>query len=313
MEGSLRRRLAGAAFGGLIAFANVPTATAQWLPPWRAAPPGAIEQVLEAQGYVLIAPLQRRRSVYLADVSAGPAGYQRLIIDAWSGDILQRFIGPARRWGPQLAAREWDFSQPPPSGFSGPRPGGGFSSTPDGGPASNSASGGPANVRIPAAISPFGSPEAPPATKPKPKKPGTTAAPPAPPPRPQDAAAPTAVQPASPEAAAKPNASTPAPSMPTGNEESDEPKTDSASTEVGTAPPASREAGTEGTPQASAAAKADLNPEASKINTRPEAQTQPSATAQSAGPAPEPTAKPGATADSSEKSKVNIVPGALFE
>jgi hypothetical protein len=293
MEGSLRRRLAGAAFGGLIAFANVPTATAQWLPPWRAAPPGAIEQVLEAQGYVLIAPLQRRRSVYLADVSAGPAGYQRLIVDAWSGDILQRFIGPARRWGPQLATREWGFSQ------AGPRPGGGFSSTPDGGPASNSASGGPPNVRIPAAISPFGSPEAPPATKPKPKKPGTTAAPPAPPPRPQDAAAPTAVQ--------------PAPSIPTGNEESDEPKTDSASTEVGTAPPGSREAGTEGTPQASAAARPDLNAEAPKTDPRPEAQTQSSATAQSATSAPESTAKPGAGADSSEKSKVNIVPGAVFE
>ena len=144
---------------------------------------------------MLIAPLQRRPSVYLADVSAGPAGYQRLVIDAWSGDILQRFIGPARRWGPQLAAREGDFAQPPPSGFGGPGPGGGFSTTPNGGPASNSASGGPANVRIPAAISPFGSPEAPSATKPKPKKPGTTAAPPAPPPRPQDAAAPTAAQP----------------------------------------------------------------------------------------------------------------------
>ena len=47
---ALRRWLAGSALGGLIAFANVPTAMAQWLPPWRAAPPGVIEQRLEAQG-----------------------------------------------------------------------------------------------------------------------------------------------------------------------------------------------------------------------------------------------------------------------
>ena len=42
---------------------------------------------------------------------------------------------------------------------------------PDGGPAAKSAYGGPTGVRIPAAISPVGSPDALPATKPKPKSP----------------------------------------------------------------------------------------------------------------------------------------------
>ena len=79
---ALRRRLAGPVLGGLIAFAAVPAAMAQWLPPWRAmAWSGDIAGRLQAQGYVLIAPLQRRPGVYLADVRAGPAGYQRLVID----------------------------------------------------------------------------------------------------------------------------------------------------------------------------------------------------------------------------------------
>ena len=61
---------------------------AQWL---RAlggpvAPPADIAQgKLEAQGYVLVAPLQRRPGVYLADVRAGPGGYQRLVIDDRNG------------------------------------------------------------------------------------------------------------------------------------------------------------------------------------------------------------------------------------
>ena len=89
--------------------------------------PATIEQRLEAQGYLLIAPLQRRPMVYLADVSAGPAGYQRLVIDAWSGKILQRFVAPPRRWGPALAARDEEFGAPPPPGFAEPGPSGGFS------------------------------------------------------------------------------------------------------------------------------------------------------------------------------------------
>src|SRR4029077_2768514 len=89
-NGALSRCLVGSALGALIAFAFVPAATAQWLPPWPALP-GEIAESLEAQGYVLTAPLIRRPGVYLADVSAGPGGYQRLVIDDRSGQILERF------------------------------------------------------------------------------------------------------------------------------------------------------------------------------------------------------------------------------
>src|SRR5208337_821963 len=251
MNGTLRRCLAGSALCGLIVLTAVPAAMAQWLAPWQAASPGEIEQRLEAQGYMLIAPLHRRPFVYLADVSAGPAGYQRLVIDARSGDIVQRLIGPARRWGPELAARGGEFALPPPPGFVEPGPGGGFSTMPYGGPAAKSAYGGPANVRIPAAISPVGSPNALSATKPKPKstatdhnfpetKPATTAAPPPMQPgKPQGAGANAA--PSNPGAAA-PAATVPlAPPKPTQNQDSDKPKTDSPPTEVENAPPAALE------------------------------------------------------------------------
>ena len=68
----------------------------------------------------MIAPLVRRPEVYLADVSAGPAGYQRLVIDARSGQILERFIAPGRMWGPTLAARDEEFGEPPRPGGIGP-------------------------------------------------------------------------------------------------------------------------------------------------------------------------------------------------
>jgi hypothetical protein len=76
MNGALTRYLAGSALGGLMVFAFVPAAAAQWLaPPWQAAFPGEIARSLEAQGYMLTAPLMRRPGIYLADASPGPAGY----------------------------------------------------------------------------------------------------------------------------------------------------------------------------------------------------------------------------------------------
>jgi hypothetical protein len=312
MNGTLRRCLVGSALCGLIVLTAVPAAMAQWLAPWQAASPGDIEQRLEAEGYMLVAPLHRRPFVYLADVSAGPGGYQRLVIDARSGYILQRFIGPARRWGPELAARGGEFAPPPV--FVEPGPGGGFSTMPDGGPAAKSAYGGPSNVRIPAAISPVGSPDAPSATKPKPKSAPTghnvpETVPPAQPGKPQGAGADAARNnpgAAAPAAAPLP----PAPPKPVENQDSDKPKADSPPTEVENAPPAAPE-------RASAAALPDLKPEAPK--------TEPSATAQSEGPAPQPSATrrpegpaprpsaPNSSAESSERSKVSIVPATLFE
>ncbi len=295
MNGTVRHCLASSALCGLIALTAVPAAMAQWLPPWRGAPPAVVEQRLEAQGYMLIAPLQRRPRIYLADVSAGPAGYQRLIIDAWSGDILQRFVVPARRWGPQVAERGGEFAAPPPPGFFEPGPSGGFSTMPDGGPAARSAYGGPADVRIPAAISPVGSPDGLSATKPKPK--------PAQPGKPQGAGGNAARN--NPDAAAPAAAVPLPPPKPTENQDSDKPKTDSSPTEVENAPPAAPEGAKDDASKASPAAPPDLKPEAAP-------KTEPSATAQSEGPAPQPTARDSSAAPS-EKSKVSIVPATLFE
>lgn len=233
MNGSLRHCLAASALGGLVAFAYIPAATAQWIAPWRAASPGEIERSLEAQGYGLIAPLVRRPGIYLADVSAGPGGRQRLIIDARSGQILERFIAPSRMWGPALAARDEEFGEPPPPGV-GPPLGFGFSGPPEAAPAAKSAYGGPANVHVPAAISPYGAGEAPVATKAKSKSgsterkaPPTNAPitnPPLPPPAPREAA--------------KPNGSGAPASKPAAESDSDQRKTDSPPTEVDNVPSA---------------------------------------------------------------------------
>jgi hypothetical protein len=309
---ALRRSLAGLALAGFIAFAGVPDAMAQWLRPWPAASPGDIEQRLEAQGYMLIAPLHRRLRVYLADVSAGPGpgGYQRLVIDAWSGAILERFVAPPRRWGPAFAMREGGFAGPLPPGAAGyPQPGGGYPAMPNDNPASGSAYGGPPNVKIPAAISPVGSPDAPAATKLKPKSnatshyrvPGTAtpAAAPLPPPAPREATTPDAAPSGAPKAPA--------------DQEPTRPKTGPTPTEVQSAPPAPPDEAKEASV---GAAPAELKPETPKTEPQPEAQKQPSATAQSAGLAQGPGAKPAAPASSakpSEKSKVSIVPAAAFE
>jgi len=124
INADLLRRAAASALGGLIFFTALPAARAQWLPPWRAVMrSGDIAEQLEAQGYLPIAPLQRRPGIYLADVRAGPAGYQRLVIDDRSGEILERFMAPPRRFAPQFVARNDPFTAPPPWGGFQPPPG----------------------------------------------------------------------------------------------------------------------------------------------------------------------------------------------
>src|SRR5271170_7541262 len=228
LNGALGRCLAGSALGALMAVAFVPTAMAQWMPPWGAAFPGEIEQSLEAQGYVLTAPLMRRPGVYLADVSAGPAGHQRLIIDARSGQILERFTTPGRNWGPALAARDGEFGEPEDGGV-GPPLGPGFAGPPAAAATARSAYGGPANVHIPAAVSPYGVGETRAGTKAKLKSAPTerkaTLNPPLPPPAPRETA--------------KVDGSGSTAPQPTENHDSQQPRIDSLSTNVGNGPPAS--------------------------------------------------------------------------
>jgi hypothetical protein len=292
MDKALRRRLAGSALGLLIAFAAVPGAMAQWLPPWRIVmPAGAIAGRLEAQGYILIAPLQRRPGVYLADVRAGATGYQRLVIDDRSGEILERFISPPRGVRPEFVGRYDGFNPSPPPGVVHP-PGYGFDG-PNGGTAPRSAYGGPTDVHIPSAISPYGPQSSPLSTKPKApaatvrKTPLANSAP---------AAAPPTVgpplPPPAPREAAKPEESAPPAPKPEPKIESAPGETENAST--GSAFPAAPEA----------------NREPARIEPQAQAPTHP------ADSAPEPTAKPiapASSAEASDKPKTSIVPPALFE
>jgi hypothetical protein len=261
MNGALCRCLAGSALGGLIAFAFVPTATAQWLqPPWRAAWPGEIERSLEAQGYVLRAPVIRRPGVYLADVRAGPAGYQRLVIDARSGVILERFTAAGRAWGPALASRGEEFGGLPPPGLGGP-PASGESSRPlEPAPAAKPAYGGQGNVHIPATISPYDGGAAPAAAKPKPRSVLTERKPPAAKP-----GAPTMnppLPPPAPREAAKADGPGSVVSSPAANHESDQPRIDSRPTEVDDSPPPAAPAASGSSAEASDKPKMSIVPPA---------------------------------------------------
>jgi hypothetical protein len=113
----LRHLAARATLVAVAVFGLVLSASAQWAPPFAAAPPGEIVQRLRAEGYVLIGPLRRRDTVYLADVADGPAGRERLVLDAWSGEILQRFVArrvPGRPGG--YVPEGGEFNEPPPLG-----------------------------------------------------------------------------------------------------------------------------------------------------------------------------------------------------
>jgi hypothetical protein len=291
---AVRRRLGSAALGGLIAFAAAPAAMAQWLPPWRAvAPAGAIAERLQEQGYMLVAPLQRRPGVYLADVRVGPGGFQRLVIDDRSGEILERFISPPRNFGPEYAVRYNEFAAPPP-GAPQPPNGPAFSIAPNGGPAEKSAYGGPTSARIPSAISPFGLQLAPDSPKPKPKSAATDRRTPSG--KTSPAAAPPMVTPPlpppAPREAAKPDQLAPPAPKP-------EPKIESPPGEIENASTTSAPAAPEG------------KPEPAKIEPRAEAQTQPTATSPVQSPAS--TVAPAPAPEAGDKSKVSIVPAALFE
>ena len=95
-------------------------ANAQWFPPMGAASPGEIAQRLRAQGFVLMGPLRRNETVYLADVNAGASGHERLVIDAWSGEVLQRFVARPQPVSPGAAGgyviERGEFDRPPPLG-----------------------------------------------------------------------------------------------------------------------------------------------------------------------------------------------------
>jgi hypothetical protein len=210
---TLRRLLARLALAALPTLAAAAGANAQWLPPMAASPheyvqwfpplgaasPNEIAERLRAEGFVLVGPLHRNDTVYLVDVNAGSAGRERLVIDAWSGEILQRFVPRSPSSRPGAAAgyviERGEFDIPPPLA---PPPAREFF-----GPDTSSgkvAYGGPANARIPDAVGPVSPLERTSRTRVKQKpaasrhapaesKPTTAAIPPAQPPKPDEGGA----------------------------------------------------------------------------------------------------------------------------
>jgi hypothetical protein len=119
----LSRRLAwAAATSVLLALPTAAPAPAQGFFFLFGSPsPYEIERQLAAAGYVVTDPLTLRGDVYLADVVVRGEGPERLVIDARSGRIVERYRGRADRWR--------EASAPPPSGWgndpslwNGPRP-----------------------------------------------------------------------------------------------------------------------------------------------------------------------------------------------
>jgi hypothetical protein len=82
--------------------------------------PYDIERRLDASGYTLTGPLMRRGNVYLADVVAGRHDYERLIIDAQTGRIVQRFRNRPRWMDDQ--AETWGQPPRPPGDVDLPPP-----------------------------------------------------------------------------------------------------------------------------------------------------------------------------------------------
>ena len=83
--------------------------------------PYEIERRLEASGYIVTGPLTMRGDVYLADVIVRGEGPERLVIDARSGAIVERFRGRPERWREAAAPPPPAWSDDP-SLWNGPRP-----------------------------------------------------------------------------------------------------------------------------------------------------------------------------------------------
>jgi len=116
------KRLAHLAAAVAVLLALSPAAKAQGLFSMFGGGPSSdeIERRLEASGYQPTHPLVRRGDVYLADVAFGRDEVERLVIDAETGRIVQRFHAGSAHWR-DAAPRSWAPQQSDSWG-SPPRP-----------------------------------------------------------------------------------------------------------------------------------------------------------------------------------------------
>jgi hypothetical protein len=92
--------------------------------------PHRIERQLESAGYELRAPLVRRGDVYVADVVGQTGARERLIIDARTARVVDRFPSVATRWRDERFGDgrdrddedAWSDAPRPPQGGIAPRP-----------------------------------------------------------------------------------------------------------------------------------------------------------------------------------------------
>ena len=154
LNGALGRCLAGAALGGAHRLRFRSAARPNGCRLWRAA---SRRDRTGSRGarLCLTAPLMRRPGVYLADVSAGPAGYQRLIIDARSGQVLERFPVRAECGDPRSPPATKSLASPKP-GLDGRASAGFFRPARSSRCRRNQLTVVQRAVHIPAAISPYG-------------------------------------------------------------------------------------------------------------------------------------------------------------
>jgi hypothetical protein len=89
-----RRIAVAASFSGFLALAIAPSAAqAQIFGMFGwSLPPGQVQHMIASQGFRLAGPLFRNGRVYVADVVDDRGVRQRLIVDAFSGEVLQAFV-----------------------------------------------------------------------------------------------------------------------------------------------------------------------------------------------------------------------------
>jgi hypothetical protein len=94
---SSRPRAATLAFAAALLWLGAPAAQAQWFSSDSALPATQVERMVQASGYRLTSPVIRNGPVYLADVLGREDDPERLVIEASSGRLLQRYRASARQ------------------------------------------------------------------------------------------------------------------------------------------------------------------------------------------------------------------------
>jgi hypothetical protein len=92
-----RPRAATLGLAAALLWAGAPAAHAQWFGSDSALPATQVERMVQASGYRLTGPVVRNGPIYLADVLGREDDPERLIIEANSGRLLQRYRAPARQ------------------------------------------------------------------------------------------------------------------------------------------------------------------------------------------------------------------------